>query len=144
MALSLRRRRIGARVYVILGDGELQEGQVWEAALSAAGLGLDNLCLIIDRNFMQVEGHTDKVMTMEPVADKWTAFGWKTLTIDGNAMDEIVAALDTARETSGRPVCIIANTLAGKGVPEFEGRLSHMTAFSKDQATAALAALETA
>jgi len=144
MALSLRRQRIGARVFVILGDGELQEGQVWEAAMSASALGLGNLCLIIDRNFMQVEGHTDKVMAMEPVSDKFTAFGWKVTTIDGNAMEEIVAALDMARAAADQPVCIIANTVPGKGAPEFEGRLSHMTALSPEQAEAALAALEDA
>jgi transketolase len=143
MALSLRRQGKPSRIYVILGDGELQEGQVWEAAMSASGLGLDNLCLIIDRNFMQVEGHTDKVMAMEPVADKWTAFGWRALTIDGNSVGDILAALDTARAMRGQPVCIIANTVPGKGVAEFEGRLSHMTALSPGQAETALAALAT-
>lgn len=142
MALSLRRQGRSARVYVVLGDGELQEGQVWEAAMSAAGFGLDNLCLIIDRNFMQVEGHTDQVMPMEPVADKWTAFGWRTVTIDGNSMAAIVGALDYARGMTGRPTCIIADTVPGKGAPEFEGRLSHMTALSREQADAALLALE--
>ena len=141
MALSLRRQGKPSRVYVVLGDGELQEGQVWEAAMSAAGLKLDNLCLLIDRNYMQVEGHTDQVMPMEPVADKWTAFGWHVLSIDGNKMSAITAALDEARSVRGRPTCIIADTVPGKGVPDFEGRLSHMTAFSKDQAVAALLAL---
>lgn len=140
MALSLKRRGSPARVYVILGDGELQEGQVWEAAMSASGLGLGNLCLIIDRNFMQVEGHTDKVMPMEPVADKWTAFGWRTTTVDGHSIPALVEALDTARGADA-PSCIIANTVPGKGLPEFEGRLSHMTAINAEQAEAALAAL---
>jgi len=144
MALSLRRRGSPARVYVILGDGELQEGQVWEAAMSAAGFGLGNLCLIIDRNFMQVEGHTDAVMPMEPVAEKWTAFGWRTVTVDGHDIAAILAALDDARAPSDTPTCIIANTVPGKGVPGFEGRLSHMTALSREAADAALAALEDA
>lgn len=142
MALSLRRQARPSRVYVILGDGELQEGQVWEAAMSAAGFGLDNLCLVIDRNFMQVEGETDKVMPMEPVADKWIAFGWHTVTIDGHDMSAIVAALDEGRSGGGKPCCIIANTVPGKGVPEFEGRPSHMTALSGEQAQVALIALE--
>lgn len=142
MALSLRRQGRPSRVYVVLGDGELQEGQVWEAAMSAAGFALDTLCLIIDRNFMQVEGHTDAVMPMEPVADKWTAFGWRTVTIDGNDMAAIVEALDDARAAKGRPTCIIANTIPGRGIQDFEGRLSHMTALSRDQADAALHALE--
>jgi len=144
MALSLRRRGSPARVYVILGDGELQEGQVWEAAMSAAGYGLGNLCLVVDRNFMQVEGHTDAVMPMEPVADKWTAFGWRTVTIDGHDIAAILAALDDARAADDAPTCIIADTVPGKGVPGFEGRLSHMTALSREAADAALAALEEA
>lgn len=117
MALSLRRQGRPARVYVILGDGELQEGQVWEAAMSAAGHRLSNLCLIVDRNFMQVEGHTDKVMAMEPLAAKWTAFGWSVLDIDGNSMPELVESLHRARETDDRPTCVIAKTIPGKGVP---------------------------
>lgn len=144
MALSLRRHSRSSRVYVVLGDGELQEGQVWEAAMSAAGFALDNLCLIIDRNFMQVEGHTDAVMPMEPVADKWTAFGWRTVTIDGNDMAAILSALDDARASAGRPTCIIANTVPGRGAPEFEGRLSHMTMLSREQADVALDALRDA
>ena len=131
-------------VYVVLGDGELQEGQVWEAAMSAAGLRLGNLCLIIDRNFMQVEGHTDAVMPMEPVADKWTAFGWRTR--DGRRQLGGGAGRGAGRGApngASKPSCIIANTLPGRGLPEFEGRLSHMTAISAEQAdAAALAALE--
>lgn len=142
MALSLRRQGRSSRVYVVLGDGELQEGQVWEAAMSAAGFALGNLCLIIDRNFMQVEGHTDQVMPMEPVAEKWMAFGWRTVTIDGNDIAAIVGALDDARAVNDRPTCIIADTVPGKGAPDFEGRLSHMTALSREQADAALLALE--
>ena len=106
--------------------------------MSAAGHGLGNLCLIIDRNFMQVEGHTDKVMAMEPLADKWTAFGWRVVQIDGNAMSEIVSALEAARTPSGRPTCIVAKTIAGKGVPFLENRLSHIAAVSPDEATRAL------
>ena len=141
MALSLRRRNSPARVYVVLGDGELQEGQVWEAAMSAAGFGLGNLCLIIDRNFLQVEGHTDEVMPMEPVADKWSAFGWHTTTIDGHSIPAIREALDSARNNTGTPSCIIANTVPGKGLPDFEGRMSHMTAISPDQMQSALSVL---
>ena len=138
MALSLRRQRRPSRVYVILGDGELQEGQVWEAALSAASFRLDNLCLIIDRNFMQVDGHTDKVMKLEPLAGKWSAFAWHVLEIDGNDMKQIVDALADARGAPGRPTCIIATTLPGKGVPFFENRFSHMAAISRDEAERAL------
>ena len=142
MALSLRRRGSLARVYVVLGDGELQEGQVWEAALSAGGFGLDNLCMIIDRNFMQVEGHTDKVVAMDPIGPKFEAFGWAATEIDGNDMTAIVTALDTARSTAGKPYLIVARTLAGAGVDFLEGRLSHLARITPEDADRALARLE--
>jgi transketolase len=138
MALSLRRQGRRARAYVILGDGELQEGQVWEAAMSAAGHRLGNLCLIIDRNFMQVEGHTDEVMPMEPLAAKWTAFGWSVLDIDGNSIAELIESLHRARMTDDRPTCIIAKTVPGKGVPFLEHRRSHVAAISQAEAHRAL------
>lgn len=138
MALSLRRQLKAARVYVILGDGELQEGQVWEAGMSAAGHRLDNLCMVIDRNYMQVDGHTDEVMRLEPLADKWVAFGWHVLSIDGNDMAQLIQALERARSTRDRPTCIIANTIPGKGVPFLEGRISHMAAISREEAQRAL------
>jgi transketolase len=141
MALGLRLRGGDSRVYVILGDGEMQEGQVWEAALSAAGHRLSNLCLIVDRNEMQVEGHTDQVLPMEPIADKWTAFGWRALTIDGNSLPEILSALAAARVTQDRPTCIVAHTVTGKGVPFLERRKSHVAALSADEAERALAVL---
>ena len=141
MALSLRRQRKPARVYVILGDGELQEGQVWEAGLSAASHRLDNLCLLIDRNYMQVDGHTDEVLRLEPLADKWVAFGWHVLSIDGNDMTQLTRALESARTTPDRPTCIIANTLPGKGVRFLEGRISHMAAISHEEARLALSIL---
>jgi transketolase len=144
MALSGQRRGKDYRVYLILGDGELQEGQVWEAALSAGGFGLDNLCMIVDRNFMQVEGHTDQVVRLDPLAAKFEAFGWHALEIDGNRMDQLLAALDAARETKGRPTVIVANTLAGCGVPFVEGQLSHMARVTEEDAQRALAALEDA
>lgn len=141
MALSLRRQRKPARVYVILGDGELQEGQVWEAGMSAAGHRLDNLCMLIDRNYMQVDGHTDEVMRLEPVADKWVAFGWHVLSIDGNDMTQLIRALERARATRDRPTCIIANTIPGKGIPFLEGRISHMAAISREEEQLALGIL---
>jgi transketolase len=144
MALSGQRRGKDYRVYVILGDGELQEGQVWEAALSAGGFRLDNLCMIIDRNFMQVEGHTDQVVKLDPLGAKFEAFGWHALEINGNRMDQLLAALDTARETKGKPTLIVANTLAGCGVPFVEGQLSHMARVTVEDAVRALAALEEA
>ena len=102
------------------------------------GTVLGNLCLIIDRNFMQVEGHTDKVMPMEPLAAKWSAFGWSVLDIDGNSMAELVASLQRARQTDDRPTCVIAKTIPGKGVPFLEHRMSHIAAISRADADQAL------
>lgn len=144
MALSLRRRGLDSRIYVILGDGELQEGQVWEAALSAGGFGLDNLCMIVDRNNMQVEGHTDRVVAMDPVGAKFAAFGWHARDIDGNRMAELVEAFDEARAVKGRPSLIVANTLTGAGVPFLEGQLSHLALLTPEDADRALAVLEDA
>ena len=141
MALGLRLRGSPARVYVVLGDGELQEGQVWEAAMSAAGHRADNLCVVLDRNRMQVEGDTEGVMPLEPIAAKWAGFGWHVLEVDGNDVAALRSALAAARETSGRPTCIIARTLTGKGVPFLEGRLSHLAALSAADAERALEAL---
>jgi transketolase len=143
LALSLRRKGLDSRVYVILGDGELQEGQVWEAALSAGGFGLDNLAMIIDRNNMQVEGHTDQVVVMDPIGRKFEAFGWHARDIDGNSMSDLAAALDEARAVKGRPSVIVANTLAGAGVPFLEGQLSHLARLTAEDAARALAVLET-
>jgi transketolase len=142
MALSGLRRGRDYRVYVILGDGELQEGQVWEAALSAGSFGLDNLCVILDRNCMQVEGHTDEAVKLEPIAAKFQAFGWNTLEVDGNRMNQLLAALDAARETKSRPSLVIANTLTGSGVPFLEGQLSHLARLTEEEAARALGALE--
>ena len=142
MALSARRRGLASRVYVVLGDGELQEGQVWEAALAAGSYGLANLCLLIDWNAMQVEGHVDQVMAMEPVDAKWRAFNWHVETIDGNDMEALLAALDRARATTDKPTCIIARTLAGKGAPCLEGVLGHTMKLPPEMAARALAELQ--
>ncbi len=107
MALSGRRRQRRYRVYVLLGDGELQEGQVWEAFMAAAGYGVDNLCLIVDLNDMQVEGRTDSAMPLGDVAAKLAAFGWATEEIDGHDFPSILGAFDRARETRGRPSAIV-------------------------------------
>lgn len=142
MALAARRHARDSRVYVLLGDGELQEGQVWEAALAAGSFGLSNLCLVIDYNAMQVEGHVDEVLAMQPVADKWQAFNWHVQTIDGNDMPAVLAALDRARACTDRPSCIVANTLAGKGAPCLEGVLGHTMKLPPEMATRALAELD--
>jgi len=117
-ALGLRLDGSGARVFVELSDGEMQEGSTWEAAMSAGHFGLDNLVALIDCNGIQADGPV--VLDMEPVADKWTAFGWATQEIDGNDMEAVVAALKTARTRGGKPHAIVMRTLPGKGVRRIE------------------------
>lgn len=138
MALSMRRRGLPGRVYVILGDGEMQEGQVWEAALAAGSFGADNFCVVLDLNRMQVEGDTDSVLKMAPIADKWRAFGFQVCECDGNDLRALLAAFATARQTAGRPTVILARTLPGKGVAALEGRLAHHMKLPPELAAAAL------
>ena len=108
------------RVFCIMGDGEQQEGSVWETAMAAAHYKVDNLCVIIDRNRLQIDGGTEQVMAIDPLRDKWTAFGWHTLEIDGHDMSQIKMALDLADKEQGRPTVIIADTIMGKGVKSIE------------------------
>lgn len=143
MALAARRRGDGARVYVVLGDGELQEGQVWEASLLAGSLGLDNLCLLIDDNRMQVEGHVDDVVKLEPIAGKFASFAWNQENVDGHDIPALLGALDRARTTSGRPTCLVVRTLPGKGVPALEGILAHNLKLPEEVAAMARMALAT-
>ena len=117
-ALGLRVDRSDARVFVELSDGEMQEGSTWEAAMSASHFKLDGLVALIDCNGIQADGPV--VLDMEPVADKWRAFGWQTLEIDGNDMEAVVGALAGARERNGKPKAIVLRTLPGKGVPRIE------------------------
>jgi transketolase len=142
MAASLRRNGRDSRVYVVLGDGEMQEGQVWEAALLAASQRLDNLCLILDLNFMQVGGHIDNVVDMNPIAAKWQSFGFHTIEIDGNDIGAILGALDQSRRQQHRPTCIVARTLVGKGAPSLEGILGHNMKLPDALARQALAELD--
>src|SRR6185437_11483029 len=117
-ALGLRLSQSDARVFVELSDGEMQEGSTWEAAMSAGHFGLDGLVALIDCNGIQADGPV--VINIEPVADKWRAFGWDTIEIDGNNMNAIVGALMLARHANGRPKAIVLRTLPGKGVPRIE------------------------
>jgi transketolase len=109
-------RRERVRVYVILGDGELGEGQVWEAAMSAAHFKLENLTAIVDRNQYQNDGRTEEIMTLEPLREKWQGFGWHTIEIDGHSVDQITDALVQAKTIKAKPTVIIAHTVKGKGV----------------------------
>ena len=120
MALGLKRQGNPARVYTLLGDGEIQEGQVWEACMFASHYKLDNLCVIIDNNGLQIDGDVADVMSPYPIVDKLEAFGFKALTIDGHDFDQIEAALNTARATKGQPTAIVMKTIKGKGVSFME------------------------
>ena len=120
MALGLKRQGNPARVYTLLGDGEIQEGQVWEACMFAAHYKLDNLCVIIDNNGLQIDGDVADVMSPYPIVDKLEAFGFKALTIDGHDFDQIEAAMNTARETKGQPTAIVMKTIKGKDVSFME------------------------
>jgi len=120
MAIGLRLQKIPARVYTMLGDGELQEGEVWEAAMSAAHHKLDNLCAVIDYNKLQSDNCNDAIMRLEPLADKWRAFGWSVSEIDGHNIPEILDHLRHAGATHEKPSVLIAHTIKGKGVPYME------------------------
>ncbi len=127
------------RVYTMLGDGENDVGQTWEAAMAAANFKLDNLTAILDRNQLQQERRTEDIMPLEPLADKWRAFGWNVLEIDGHDMESILGALYEARTTSGRPTMIIAQTVKGKGVSYMESVLRfHGTAPTDEELEQAL------
>ncbi|WP_187148477.1 transketolase [Geobacter metallireducens] len=125
MALGLRLDGSSSRVYALLGDGELQEGQVWEAAMAAGHYKLDNLCALVDVNRLQIDGEVAKVMAVEPVTDKFRAFGWNVIDIDGHDMGAIVTALGQAAEAKGKPTVIVARTVKGKGVSFFENKASY-------------------
>ena len=128
-------KECGSRVFCILGDGELQEGSVWEAAMAASHHKADNLIAIVDRNGVQIDGSTEKVMALEPLGAKWEAFGWHVITCDGNDIQSFLGAADQAEGTTGQPCVILAKTVMGKGVPEAEGDyLWHGRAPSKEQA----------
>jgi transketolase len=120
MALGLKRLKNDARVYTMLGDGELQEGEVWEAAMCAAHHRLDNLCVIIDYNKLQSDDSNDNIMRLEPLAAKWSAFGWAVAEIDGHDIPAVLSAFRSAAVTLGAPSVIIAHTIKGKGVKAME------------------------
>jgi transketolase len=120
MALAGKLRKKDYHVWVVVGDGESQEGSVWEAAMSAAKWKLDNLTAILDRNNLQNDWRVDELMPIEPVADKWQAFGWNVVEIDGHDMDAIVPALEGAKARTGGPTLILARTIKGKGVSYME------------------------
>jgi len=121
MALSLRMDGIHSKVFVLMGDGEIDEGTVWEAAMGAAHHQLENLIAIVDYNKCSMDGLIDEVMSLEPIEDKWKSFGWTVKRINGHNMEEILAALSNLPIKKGKPTVIIADTIKGKGVPNIEG-----------------------
>ncbi|MCQ2565873.1 MAG: transketolase [Clostridia bacterium] len=144
MALAAKLDKSSARIYTILGDGELQEGMVWEAAMSAAHYGLDNLCAVVDHNGLQIDGKNDDVMRVNPIADKFKAFGWNVIAIDGHDMEQIVKAFADAMDVknSGRPTVIVAETVKGKGVSFMENQAGwHGKAPNDEQAAQAMTEL---
>lgn len=120
MALSAKMRKKDYHVWIVIGDGETQEGSVWEAAMAGAKWKLDNLTAILDRNHLQNDTCVDDLMPLEPLAEKWGAFGWNTMEINGHEMEEVVRALEDARRFKGAPTMIIAQTIKGKGVSYME------------------------
>lgn len=133
-ALSLRLDGNGAQVYVVLGDGELNEGTVWEAAMQANKFKAANLTAIVDRNHVQLDGTSDDIMPLEPLADKWRAFGWNVLGCDGHDLDSLSGAIDAAKAYKSGPTVIIAETVKGKGVSFMEGKNSwHGSPIGADQ-----------
>jgi len=120
LALAARQRGLGYRVYVLLGDGECQAGIVWEGAMVAAKFRLANLTAIVDYNDVQLDGSVHEIMPLQPFVDKWQAFNWKVLEINGHNMRQVLEALDTADEIHDRPVVIVAHTTKGKGVSFME------------------------
>jgi len=139
LALAHKLDKGANRVYALLGDGEIQEGQIWEAAMTAAHYKLDNLCAMVDNNGLQIDGPVAKVMGVEPITDKFRAFGWEVLDINGHDMAQITAALDKAETIKGKPTMIVCRTVKGKGSAVFEGKVEfHGATPTKEQCETAL------
>ena len=139
MALAAKLDRKLNRIYVLCGDGEMDVGEIWESAMLASHYKLDNVTMYLDRNMLQLDGPTEKIMSIEPLADKWKAFGWHVQEIDGHNMREIMMATEHAKNTHGKPSVIICHTVKGKGVSFMEGTVHfHGKAPNKDECTKAL------
>ena len=122
MAIAGKLNNKDYRVYCILGDGEIEEGQIWEAAMAAAHYRLDNLCVIVDNNNLQIDGEISNVMNSYPIDEKFASFGFEVMNIDGHDIDEIIKAFEVAKNIKGKPVAIIAKTIKGKGVDFMENQ----------------------
>ena len=143
IALAAKLDKKDYRTYVMLGDGEIEEGQVWEAAMAASHYKADNLCAIIDQNGLQIDGFIHEIMSSYPIPDKWRGFGWHVIEINGHDYKAILSAYDEAEKIKGRPTVIVAKTIKGKGVSFMENQVDwHGKAPSKDEAERALAELK--
>ena len=123
MAIAGKMDNKDYRVYAILGDGEIEEGQVWEAAMTANKYKLDNLCVIVDNNNLQIDGTIEEVMSSYPIDEKFKSFGFNVINIDGNDIEQIINAFDEAKQVKGKPTCIVAKTIKGKGVSFMENKV---------------------
>jgi transketolase len=142
MAIAGKLDKNPGRVFALLGDGELQEGIVWEAAMAAAHYELDNLTVIVDWNGLQIDGKNDDVMTVAPIDEKFRSFGFHVINIDGHSLEQIEAAFAEARSTKGKPTVIVAKTVKGKGVSFMENNYGwHGKGISTDDFNAAMAEL---
>ncbi len=133
MAFGLRLDKSASRVYCVLGDGELAEGQVWEAAMAAAAYQMDNLCAIVDDNGVQATDEVKRVLTNPNLKEKWQAFGWHVIEIDGHDMRQILAAFDEAKATKHQPTLILAKTIKGKGFAFAEGKAAYHNAAMNEE-----------
>ena len=123
MALSSKLDHAGFRVYCLLGDGEIEEGQIWEAAMTAAHYKLDNLCVIIDNNNLQIDGEIRDVMNPYPIADKFKSFGFNVFEVDGHNMQDLIEVFNKAKKVKNMPTAVIAKTVKGKGVSFMENKV---------------------
>lgn len=143
MALAGKIDNKDYRVYTILGDGEIQEGQVWEAAMFAAHYKLDNLTAFVDYNSLQIDGTIQEVMSPEPIADKFAAFGWHVISVDAHNVEELVSAVEEAKQTKGKPTMIVAKSVKGKGVSFMENNVAwHGSAPNQEQYEQAIKELD--
>lgn len=134
MAISSKLDKKGFRVYCLVGDGEIEEGQIWEACMSSSHFKLDNLCLIVDNNNLQIDGSVDKVMNIYPLKEKFESFGFETFIVDGHNIDELISVFQKAKQVKEKPTAIIAKTIKGKGVSFMENNVSwHGTAPNEEQ-----------
>ena len=143
MAIAGKMDEKDYRVYCILGDGEIEEGQIWEAAMAANKYKLDNLCVIVDNNNLQIDGTIEEVMSSYPIDEKFRSFGFEIIKIDGHDITEIIKAFDVAKNVKGKPTCIIAKTIKGKGISFMENQVGwHGKAPNEEQYIQALQELE--